>query len=187
LTAAETERVNLHAYYTDRVLRRSVGLAPLAAIASSAHERADGTGYPRGIAGGTIPRLGRYLEAADAYHAMCEDRPHRPALAPTAAAGELRAGVRSGAFAGEAAAAVLAAAGHRRTKRASTPLGLTGREVEVLILVARGLTNKQIGERLGITTKTTGNFIERIYAKAGISSRAEAALLAMRAGLIPDL
>jgi HD-GYP domain-containing protein (c-di-GMP phosphodiesterase class II) len=186
LSAAEIERVRLHAYFTDRVLRRSRGLARLAAIASSAHERSDGSGYPRAIGGTTVPLLGRYLEAADAYHAMREDRPHRPALARTEAAAELRSGVRAGAFDATAVAAVLAAAGHVARRRPETPAGLSTRELDVLVLVARGLTNRQISARLGITPKTVGNYVERIYAKADIGCRAEAALFAMRNGILPD-
>ena len=64
LTAAEFERVRLHAYYTDRVLHNAGKLALLASIASSAHERSGGTGYPRGIAGATIPFSGASLNPA---------------------------------------------------------------------------------------------------------------------------
>jgi HD-GYP domain-containing protein (c-di-GMP phosphodiesterase class II)/DNA-binding CsgD family transcriptional regulator len=184
LSESEQERVRLHAYYTDRVLHRAGKLADLGAIASAGHERADGSGYPRSIAGATIPVLGRFLEAADAYHAMLEDRPHRPALGRDKAALELRDGVRQGAFDGAAVDAVLAAAGHPVRRKPSAPDGLTAREVEVLVLAARGSTNKAIASRLGITPKTAGNHIERIYAKAGISSRAEAALYAMQHGLV---
>jgi DNA-binding NarL/FixJ family response regulator len=64
--------------------------------------------------------------------------------------------------------------------------GLTAREVEVLILLARGLSNKQIATRLVITPKTAGNHIEHIYAKTGASSRAAAAMFAVRHGLLPE-
>ena len=67
----------------------------------------------------------------------------------------------------------------------SAPAGLTPREVEVLVLAARGSTTKAIAHRLGISPKTAGNHLERVYAKAGVSSRAEAALFAMRHGLVP--
>ncbi|MBI2710749.1 MAG: HD domain-containing protein, partial [Actinobacteria bacterium] len=110
LTAGEMEKVQLHAYSPDRVLRRARRLAALGSIASAAHERTGGTGYPRGIAGGTIPLLGRFLEAADAYHAMIEDRPHRPALSRDSAAIELRRSARAGEFDGAAVDAVLTAA-----------------------------------------------------------------------------
>jgi HD-GYP domain-containing protein (c-di-GMP phosphodiesterase class II) len=186
LTEAELERVRLHAYYTDRVLRRSGGLAGLAAVASSAHERGGGTGYPRAISGATIPLLGRLLEAADAYHAMREERPHRGAHTAADAERELRRGVRAGEFDAAAVDAVLAAAGHAARRRRSSVAGLSPRETEVLVLVARGLTNRQIAHRLAVTPKTAGNYVERIYAKIDASSRAEAAMFAMRHGLVAD-
>ncbi|HEX5301779.1 MAG TPA: LuxR C-terminal-related transcriptional regulator [Streptosporangiaceae bacterium] len=48
------------------------------------------------------------------------------------------------------------------------------------------MSNKQIAERLVITPKTAGNHIEHIYAKIGASSRAAAALFAVRHGLLPE-
>jgi len=185
LTAAEFERVRLHAYYTDRVLHRCGRLALLASVASAAHERSDGTGYARAT-GQTAPVLSKLLAAADCYHAMIEDRPHRRALARTAAAIELRDAARAGRLDGPAVDAVLAAAGHRTRKKPAAPAGLTVREVEVLAHVARGGTAKAIGASLGISPKTAGNHIERIYQKIGVSSRAEAAMFAMRHGLVPD-
>ena len=64
--------------------------------------------------------------------------------------------------------------------------GLTAREVEVLILLARGLSNKQVAQQLVITPKTAGNHIEHIYAKIGASSRAAAAMFAVQHGLLPE-
>lgn len=184
LTDDEWERMRVHAYYSDRVLQRSGGLAFLASVASSAHEQANGGGYPRGIAGQTIPLLGRILGCADRYRAMREDRPHRRALSKEKASRELRRMALDGEVDGVAADAVLEAGGHQVRRRPSTPAGLTQREVEVLGLVAVGKTTQQVAGRLGISPKTAGNHIERIYAKAGISSRAEAALFAMQNGLV---
>jgi DNA-binding NarL/FixJ family response regulator len=81
---------------------------------------------------------------------------------------------------------VLGAAGHRVPRRREGPAGLTRREVEVLLLLARGLSNKEIAECLVITPKTVGNHAERIYAKLNVSTRAGAALFAMRHGLLPE-
>ena len=184
LTDFEMEKVRLHAYYTDRVLHNAGKLALLASIASSAHERSGGTGYPRGIAGATIPLLGRFLEAADSYHAMLEDRPHRSALSRDDAAQELRRGAREGEFDGAAVDAVLSAAGHQVRRKPSAPAGLTPREVEVLVLAARGGTTRAVAHALGIAPKTAGNHIERIYTKIGVNSRAEAAMFAMQHGLL---
>jgi DNA-binding NarL/FixJ family response regulator len=81
---------------------------------------------------------------------------------------------------------VLEAAGHHLPRRREALAGLTAREVEVLVLLARGLSNKQIAERLVITPKTASNHIEHIYAKIGASSRAAAAMFAVQHGLLPE-
>lgn len=185
-TEAEMERARLHAYYTDRVLHRASRLSPLAGIAAAAHERSSGSGYPRRIAGAAIPLSARLLAAADAYHAMLEDRPHRPALNRERAAAELRQAARQGELDGTAVDAVLAAAGHRTRRKPSAPAGLTPRELEVLALAARGSTTRALAVSLGISPKTAENHIENIYSKVGISSRAEAAMFAMQHGLVRD-
>ena len=79
LSHAETERVRLHPYLTERMLASSPALAPLAPIAVQHHERLDGSGYPRGLSGGAVSPEGRVLAAADFYHSRTEPRPHRPA------------------------------------------------------------------------------------------------------------
>ena len=81
---------------------------------------------------------------------------------------------------------MLEAAGHRLPRRREGLAGLTAREVEVLVLLARGLSNKQIAERLVITPKTAGNHVEHIYAKIDASSRAAAAMFAVQHGLLPE-
>ena len=186
LTAAELERVRLHPYLTERMLASSPALAPLGAIAVQHHERLDGSGYPRGLAGDALTPAGRILAAADAYHAMTEPRPHRAALHRRGGRG--RAARRaSGAalFDGDAVDAVLRAAGHRVKRRREWPAGLTRREVEVLRLLVRGLSNKEIAEQLVISRKTAGNHVEHIYTKIGVSNRARASLFAVKHGLMP--
>jgi HD-GYP domain-containing protein (c-di-GMP phosphodiesterase class II) len=186
LGAGEWERVRLHPYFTERMLQQSPALAPLGQIAVQVRERLDGSGYPRGLSAPAISGPARILAAADAYQAMREPRPHRDARAADDAAAELRAEVRAGRLDGDAAEAVLSAAGHRVRRRREGPAGLTAREVEVLRLLAQGLSNKQIAQRLVISPKTAGNHIEHIYAKIGASSRATASLFAMQHGLLPE-
>ena len=186
LGAGEWERVRLHPYFTERMLQQSPTLEPLARIAVQHRERLDGTGYPRGLSGNAISQDARILGAADAYQAMREPRPHRPAHTSTNAAAELRRDVRAGRLESDAVEAVLAAAGHRVVRRKEGPSGLTAREVDVLRLVARGLSNKAIATCLVISPKTAGNHIEHIYTKIGTSSRAAASLFAMRHGLLPE-
>jgi HD-GYP domain-containing protein (c-di-GMP phosphodiesterase class II) len=184
LTAAERERIRLHPYYTERMLARPAMLAQLGTIAASHHERPDGSGYHRALSGATIPMSARLLAAADAYHAMTEPRAYRPGMPADSAAKELRSAVTSGKLDGEAVDGVLAAAGHTRRKRRSRPGGLTPREVEVLTLIARGASNRQVARELNITPKTAGTHIERIYIKIGASTRATATLFAVQHGLL---
>src|SRR5712691_7624329 len=105
LSHAETERVRLHPYLTERMLVCSPALAPLATVAAQHHERLDGSGYPRGLSGAAVSPGGRVLAAADFYHARTEPRPHRPASTAQEAAAQLRAEARAGWMVGEAAAA----------------------------------------------------------------------------------
>jgi HD-GYP domain-containing protein (c-di-GMP phosphodiesterase class II) len=186
LSVGEWERIRMYPYLTERMLHQSAALAPLGDIAVQHRERLDGSGYPRGLSGGSISRPARVLGAADAYQSMREPRPHRPARTAADAAAELRAEVRAGRLDGAAVDAVLAAAGLRVPRRRAAPAGLTAREVEVLILLSRGLSNKQIAERLVITPKTAANHVEHIYAKIGATSRAGAAMFAVQHGLLPE-
>jgi DNA-binding CsgD family transcriptional regulator len=176
----------MYPYLTERMLHQSAALRPLGEIAVQHRERLDGSGYPRGLSGGAISRQARVLGAADAYQSMREPRPHRPARPAGQAAAQMRDEVRAGRLDGPAVDAVLEAAGHRLPRRRETLCGLTAREAEVLILLARGLSNRQIAERLVITPKTAGNHVEHIYAKIGASSRAAAALFAVQHGLLPE-
>jgi DNA-binding CsgD family transcriptional regulator len=75
----------------------------------------------------------------------------------------------------------------RRGPQPSTranPAGLTRREVEVLALVAAGLRNTEIAERLYLTPKTVGHHVSAIYGKLGVATRTEAVRVAARLGII---
>lgn len=178
------EAVRLRPYLTERALSRSAWLAGIADLAASHHERLDGSGYHRRLDARTLSASARVLAAADAYQAMSEDRPHRPALTPSEAARVLRDGVARGEHDADAVSAVLSAAG----RPADAPVGsggLTPREVEVLVLLASGLRNREIAERLVVSPKTVGRHLEHVYAKLGVSTRASATLAAMQRGLVP--
>jgi HD-GYP domain-containing protein (c-di-GMP phosphodiesterase class II)/DNA-binding CsgD family transcriptional regulator len=185
LTSGEWERVRLHPHYTDRVLARSGQLAQLGGTAAMHHERLDGSGYHRGVGGSSQPLSARLLAAADVYVALTEERPHRPAYTPEHAARILGDEARAGRIDGGAAASVLAAAGHPRTRpRGLAPGDLTAREIDVLRALARGLTIREIAQQLFISPKTADNHIQHIYEKLQVSTRAGATLFAMRHGLL---
>jgi HD-GYP domain-containing protein (c-di-GMP phosphodiesterase class II)/DNA-binding CsgD family transcriptional regulator len=185
LSAGEWERVRLHPYYSERILSRSAALRHLAQLAGSHHERLDGSGYHRASPAALLPIEQRILAAADAYQAMTQPRPHRPALSETSAAAELRREVTEGRLDHVAAQAVLEAAGFgKAATRHTWPAGLTDREVEVLCLISRGRSNRTVAAELHVSAKTVGRHVENIYNKIGVSSRAAAALFSMEHGLI---
>jgi DNA-binding NarL/FixJ family response regulator len=82
--------------------------------------------------------------------------------------------------------AVCAVAGHPISSRQGWPAGLTDREIEVLRLIARGATKKQVGEALFISAATAHTHVVHIYEKIGASTRAGAALFAMENRLLDD-
>jgi HD-GYP domain-containing protein (c-di-GMP phosphodiesterase class II)/DNA-binding CsgD family transcriptional regulator len=187
LTAAEWEQVRLHAYHTERVLARSPLLAPLAELAGMHHERMDGSGYHRGVSAVAIPIGARLLAAADVFQALTEPRPHRSARSSEEAAQEVEAMAAAGALDAEAARAVCDTAGvslRRGRVSAAWPAGLTDREVEVLRLLARGLTKKEIAGELVIAPGTAHTHTVHIYEKLGVSTRAGVALFALEHGLV---
>ncbi len=185
LTRAEWERVRLHPYYSERILSHSPVLRDLAPTVGMHHERLDGSGYHHGASAPSISMGARVLAAADAYQAMTEERPHRLALTPAEAAGQLSQEAEMGRLDREAVAAVLDSVGQVRAREwASWPAGLTAREVQVLRLVAQAKREKEIARELFISTNTVHHYVKQIYQKAGVSTRAGAALFAMEHDLI---
>jgi HD-GYP domain-containing protein (c-di-GMP phosphodiesterase class II) len=187
LSASESERLRMHTYYTERMLAQPPMLARIGSIASLAQERCDGSGYHRGLKRSAIPVTGRLLAVACAYRTLIEPRAHRPAMTAKQATAELRADVRAGRLDAEAVDAVLVSAGQAQSKRHAGPAGLTPRELEVLYLIARGASTRQVAQRLDITPKTAETHIERIYSKTGASTRSTVTLFAMKHGLLDSL
>jgi HD-GYP domain-containing protein (c-di-GMP phosphodiesterase class II)/DNA-binding CsgD family transcriptional regulator len=185
-TLAQQERARTHPYLTERMLARVPALAGVARCAAQHHERLDGSGYPHGLGRDALPMTSRVLAAADVHHGLREPRPHRAARSPDAAAAVLREEVRAGRLDGRAVDAVLASAGQplRRPTGAST--GLTARETQVLVQLARGRSNPEIAAALTVSRKTVSTHLEHIYAKLGVSTRTQAAMFAMRQGLVGD-
>lgn len=180
LTTAEWEEVRLHPYHTERILMRAECLRSIAPIAAAHHERPDGSGYHRRLDAAGLPREAQLLIGCDVFQAMTEDRPHRPAHPAAAAADAVRAlGLDS-----PVVTAVLDAQGMTAAYRTEFPAGLSEREVEVLRLLARGLTNEEAGRRLHIAASTVHTHTIHIYDKIGGRTRAAMALFAMEHGLL---
>ncbi|MDQ4096984.1 MAG: LuxR C-terminal-related transcriptional regulator [Actinomycetota bacterium] len=185
LTRADWEQVRMHGYLSERILATSPSLEPMATTAGMHHERLDGSGYHRCSTVTAMPMPARILAVADAFAAMTQTRPHRPAKAPEEAARALTHEAKAGRLDPDAVEAVLAEAGHPVGQRlAANPGGLSDRELEVLRLLAEGNTNAEIAGRLFISRRTAEHHVQHIYVKVGVSTRAGAALFAMEHGLV---
>ncbi len=184
LTAAEWERMTRHPSMTELVLAHSKELGPLGSLGGLHHERLDGSGY-RGVPASFQPVAARVLAVADAYHTKIERRPHRRALSPDDAAHWIRAQAEQGQLDRRVVDALLKAAGQSSpATKPARPAELTDRELEVLRLAVRGLSNREIAAALVVSPKTVGHHIQHIYDKIGVSTRVGATLYALRHGLV---
>lgn len=176
----EREQIRSHAHHTERILSAVEATRTLGVIASQAHERLDESGYPHA----RVPRAieARLLATCDVAMALSEARPHRPARDRGAREAVLRAEVEARHLDAAVVDAVLAVLrGSPAPKRFGE---LSEREVEVLALLARGASNKDIAAELGISPKTVQHHVAHVYDKTGIRSRAAAALFAVERGLV---
>jgi putative nucleotidyltransferase with HDIG domain len=82
LSDEERNRFRQHPLLAEQILSRVAIFVELAAVASAHHERLDGSGYPRGLAGDALSVPVRVLAVADVYEALTADRPYRPAYTP---------------------------------------------------------------------------------------------------------
>ena len=129
--------------------------------------------------------VARILSAADVYHSLTEARPYRSPFEPEAAMREIQSQARAGKLDSDAVNYVLCAAGHSVKKRRKEMVaGLSERELDVLRLLSRGLTIKQMAAQLVISEKTVDSHIQHIYNKIGISTRAGATMFAMENHLL---
>jgi DNA-binding NarL/FixJ family response regulator len=123
------------------------------------------------------------VAAADVFAAMTESRPYRSAIPRERAAQALTAEAQAGRLDPRAVAAVIDAAGLPRA-RSAWPRGLSDREVEVLRLCARGMTNQEIAQALVLSVRTVQHHLARIYDKTGRRTRAGAAVFAAEHGML---
>ena len=82
LTAEEWEQIKEHPTTAADVLSQLATHKEIADVIRHHQEHFDGSGYPSGLSGETIPELSRMLAVADTYHALTSDRPYRPAKSP---------------------------------------------------------------------------------------------------------
>src|SRR5688500_6310183 len=91
LDAQEWAEVKAHPVIGANLLSNVPMLERIRPIVLSHHERYDGTGYPQGLKAEKIPLAAQIIAVADAYQAMTQSRPYRPAMSAKAALRELRA------------------------------------------------------------------------------------------------
>jgi diguanylate cyclase (GGDEF)-like protein/putative nucleotidyltransferase with HDIG domain len=92
LTREEWQVMRQHVEFGELIIRGVPSLQDILEPVMHHHERWDGKGYPRGLAGEEVPLLGRIMIVADAYSAMTLDRPYRRGLSLADALAQLRAG-----------------------------------------------------------------------------------------------
>jgi HD-GYP domain-containing protein (c-di-GMP phosphodiesterase class II)/DNA-binding CsgD family transcriptional regulator len=203
LSAEERDVIELHPAWGTELAGRIPGLQGVAAIIGFHHERPDGGGYPHGLAGERIPVASRIVAACDAYGAMTEHRPYRPALSAARALAELRSAADRqfdpkvvAALRLEVAARPLTAhnklpASARRTPSsgaeggaAAAPGTLSPREREVLTLIATGASGEDAAAALGLSRETVRTHVRNCISKLGAHTRTHAVALAIASGEI---
>lgn len=176
----EWEQIRLHPMWTQRILGRCTGLEQVAVVAGRHHERLDGSGYPSGI-GGDLGRAAGVLACAELYEELSKGVGAEPTGSRPPVSEKMLDLAFNGALERRCVDAVLEAAGIPVPLVAGArPAGLTEREIDVLRLLSTGHTNRQIATTLSISASTVGTHVEHIYAKAGVRTRAAAALFAAR-------
>jgi HD-GYP domain-containing protein (c-di-GMP phosphodiesterase class II) len=188
LSQSEQEILRLHPYHAERIFARVPALGPLVPMVASHHERMDGRGYYRGLAGEQIPIGARVIAVADAFDELTHDTPDHDAMDPEVALARLQDDAGGGLWpdALSALRQELGASGLplARRKMAVQPAGLTEREVEILRMLARGMSRRQIADKLVISQHTVRHHLEHIYGKVGVGTRVAAALFAVEHDLI---
>ena len=184
LSEGEWEAFRLHPYYTERVLSRVDKLSSLAPEAAAHHESINGDGYHRQLKGEQIPLGGRILAVADTYAVISKGQDQPPDPEGVLQKMRTMAGSQLDAMCFEGLVASLGSVPARRTPKVQRPGNLSEREVEVLRELAKGLSNKQIGDALFISDKTVERHFDHIYDKLGVSTRTSAVVFGVQNGIV---
>jgi HD-GYP domain-containing protein (c-di-GMP phosphodiesterase class II)/DNA-binding CsgD family transcriptional regulator len=189
LTQVEWERLRLHPYHAERILAHVAPLAPIVPLIAAHHERMDGQGYYRGLSGAQIPLGARIIAAADRFDELTHDTPDEEAVDEEAALKRMRDEVGQALFPEVVQALVeeMGAPGSLAPPRRRTqawPAGLTDREVEIMRLLAKGMSRQEMARRLVLSEHTVRSHLEHIYGKVGASTRVAATLFAVEHDLL---
>jgi HD-GYP domain-containing protein (c-di-GMP phosphodiesterase class II)/DNA-binding CsgD family transcriptional regulator len=191
LTQGEWEQLRLHPYHAERILSRVPALASVVPLVAAHHERFDGRGYYRGLAGSHIPLGARIIAVADRFDELSHDTPDQLALDVEGALRRMseEAGHALCPDAFEALAQALGEDGlapftRPKSQPPEWPAGLTDREVEILRLLAKGLLRREMAAQLYLSEHTVRHHLAHIYSKVGVSTRVGATLFAMEHNLL---
>lgn len=174
LTTREVELDRFHPYYSERLLLQIPALANLAPDVGAHHEQWDGHGYFRGVKGTEIPLDGRVLAAAEAYSRGCDCSGEELDRVLESLRERVNVAFDPHVFAGLEAWATGQSGPVTHRRKPDRTIDLTAREREVLRLVAKGLSNREIARQLVISNKTVEHHLEHIYSKLGVTSRTAA-------------
>ncbi len=182
LSAGEWEQYRLHPYYTQRVLDRVKPLRELSDDAAAHHEWVNGQGYHRQLSREQLSLNARILVVANVYARLA--RREGEQTDPREVLGQIRSGVGTQFDASCYEGLVDSLSGTDPAKRASKrrrgTSDLTEREVEVLGLLAQGLSNPKIAQALVVSRKTVEHHLEHIYGKLGVTCRTAAVAYAVQ-------
>jgi HD-GYP domain-containing protein (c-di-GMP phosphodiesterase class II) len=191
LSAAERERLRLHPYHAECILGRMPAFRSVVPLVGAHHERLDGQGYYRGLSGSQIPPGSRILAVADRYDELTHGLPGHPPLDGGSALERLYVDAGT-AYAQDCVRALeevlrsdgLSTGGARRPRQDQRPSGLTSREVELLRLLAGGLSRREVATNLFLSEHTVRHHLEHIYDKIGVRTRVAATLFAIEHDLL---
>lgn len=190
-TPLEQEQVRLHPYHAERILSRVPAFEPVVPLIAAHHERMDGRGYYRGLSGSQIPIGARIIAVADRFDDLSHQMPDHPPLDAGTALDRMREEVGDGlgpeafeALVQTVLAGDSAPPTRVRSRRQTWPAGLTEREVEILRLVSKGLSRREIARELILSEHTVRHHLEHIYNKVGVSTRVAATLFAVEHDLL---
>ena len=182
-TPPSVEAVRLVPYWTERILSRAPGLAPESVIASQVFERLDGSGWHKGMKDVEINLPARIAQVAFAAAEI--------EIAGTfaEAAFHLNAEAKAGRLDPMIVATLLKQRGVRQRPETAdwgSEYKITQREREVLGHLIQGKSNKEIARIMSISPKTVGRHLENSFRKLDVTTRAAAAIKALRSGLVPQ-
>jgi HD-GYP domain-containing protein (c-di-GMP phosphodiesterase class II) len=191
LSTSEWERLRLHPYHAERILGRIPAFRAIIPLIGAHHERVDGEGYYRGLSGAQIPPGARILAVADRYDELTHGLPGHPPLESESAlerlcddSGKAYAEECVRALADELRADGMTTERARRPRPRQWPNGLTTREVEILRLLAGGLSRREVATQLFLSEHTVRHHLEHIYDKIGVRTRVAATLFAVEHDLL---